>query len=97
MAFIAAESSTEQANKGIARMIEAEALQLGLEAFFQRHVRSWADPKRDKDLRSFAKEATRDLPDYCSFDAFFAKFEYRFAAWYETGNFEGIAEDPDEE
>lgn len=97
MAFIVGESITEQANKGIARMIEAEALQLGLEAFFRKHVYRWEDPKGFEDLRSFAKEATRNLPDYCSFDAFFAKFEYRFAIWYETGNFEGIVEDPDEE
>ena len=85
------------ANCNIGRLIEAEAMQVGMEAFFKNHVHWFRNPKGYEDLRSFAKDAAYDLPDYCSFDAFFAKFEDRFAAWYETGDIVGIADDPDEE
>lgn len=86
------------ANCNIGRLIEAEAMQIGMEAFFKKHTCAWMKPADfHKTARDFAKDATCKLPDYCSFDAFFAKFEDRFAAWFETGNFDGIADDPAEE
>ena len=90
-------TSAHMANCNIGRLIEAEAMQMGMEAFFKEHVYWYRDPKDYKDLRSFAKGVTHNLPDYCSFDAFYAKFEDRFAAWYETGDIDGIADDPAEE
>lgn len=92
------EINEHQANCHIGRIIEREALQMGLEAFFDKYTESWRDPKGYSDLRDFAKGATRsNLPDYCSFDAFFAKFAARFAVWYETGDYHGIADDQAEE
>lgn len=90
-------SYEHNAKYNISRLIEAEALQLGMDAFFRKHVRTWADPKHYKNPRNFAKEVTFNLPDYCSFDAFYAKFQDRFQAWHETGNIDGIADDPGEE
>lgn len=87
----------EKINACASRLIDDQAMQLGLEVFFTEHTRSWTDPKGYRTLRDFAKAAKHSLPDYCSFDAFFAKFHDRFAAWYETGNFNGIADDPAEE
>lgn len=87
----------EKINTGVSRLIDDQAMQLGLNAFFVEHTRSWIEPKNEGTLRDFAKAAVYQLPDYCSFDAFFAKFHDRFAAWYETGNFDGIADDPAEE
>lgn len=90
-------TSAHMANCNIGRLIEAEAMQMGMDAFFKKNIYEWRDPQEGESLRSFAKAATRNLPDYCSFDAFFAKFEDRFAAWFTTGNFDGIADDPAEE
>jgi 4-alpha-glucanotransferase len=87
----------EKINFGTSCLIEEEALQMGLEAFFAKHTYNFTQPKGYRTLRDFARAAACNLPDYCSFDAFFAKFRDRFAAWYETGNFYGIADDPAEE
>lgn len=81
------------ANCNIGRLIEADAMAIGMDRFFKDHVISWHDPKNFEDPRAFAKRATHDLPDYCSFNAFYAKFEDRFIAWFETGDIDGIAEE----
>lgn len=85
------------ANEHIGWMIRDEALELGYDAFFRSHVYEWRKPENYDTPREFAKAAAHSIPDYCSFDAFFAKFEDRFAAWYETGDIDGIADDPAEE
>jgi hypothetical protein len=78
------------ANIYIGWMIQEDALKLGYEEFFKNHVLFYRDGKDYESPRELAKDVVRNIPDYCSFDAFFACFEDRFKAWHETGNVDGI-------
>lgn len=90
-------STIDIANEHIGWIIRDEALALGYDVFFKDHVYEWRDPKNYESPRALAKEATHSLPDYCSFDAFFACFRDRFETWYEAGDIDGIVQDPEEE
>ena len=90
-------AKAETANTYICWMIQEEALKLGYEEFFKKHVWYYMNAKDHESPRELAKSVTRSIPDYCSFDAFYACFEDRFKAWHETGNFDGIQETESEE
>ena len=90
-------ATAESANTYIGWMIRDEALELGYAELFKKYTLFYRDGKDYESPRELAKDVTHNIPDYCSFDAFYACFEDRFKAWHETGNFDGIAEDPAEE
>lgn len=84
----------EADNKALAisfteKLIEAEALEMGLDQFFRDHTLYFYAPAKDQGVRDFAKRVTHDLPDYCSFDAFFSMYQDRFEAWYAAGKLDG--------
>lgn len=90
-------STIDIANEHIGWIIRDEALVLGYDEFFKKFTLFYKDGKDYESPRALAKEAVHNLPDYCSFDAFYACFEDRFKTWHETGYFDGIVPDPDEE
>lgn len=86
------------ANEHIGWIIRDVALELGYRKFFADHVCTWDEPKREgESVREFAKRVTMSLPDFCSFSAFYACFEDRFAVWYKTGDVDGIQKTESEE
>lgn len=84
------------ANEHIGWIIRDTALEMGYDAFFKEHVCTWLGKGEYINVRDFAKEMTYSLPDWCSFDAFFAVYADRFAIWYKTGNVDGIKLDPED-
>ena len=85
-------AKAETANTYIGWMIQEEALKLGYEVFFRKHV-LLLNANDYESPRELARSAMYLLPDYCSFDAFYACFEDRFKAWHETGNIDGIQDE----
>lgn len=76
-----------KANSAISNIIEAEALEMGLQAFFEAHTFEYVTPGNYEDAYELAKAVTRNLPEWCSVSAFFVKFRGRFEEWYATGDY----------